>query len=73
VAGVSTGSKHFRFVALCVAVILIGQFFFIYDDVYGPKDEVIYLWPLLVWLIQMAALAAALFSSAFVIWRNVRA
>jgi hypothetical protein len=70
--GVKTQSKHFRLIAICCVVIAIGFSLFILDDVYGPKDQIIYAWPFAVLLIMIIAAVVAAFSSFLVLWRYVR-
>jgi len=34
---------------------------FVYDELYGPKDDIIYLWPILVMLLMVAAVCVQIY------------
>lgn len=50
-----------------VVVIVSGVLFFYFDSLYGPRDEVLYLWPLPVLLLMSIAACVLLYQVGMLI------
>jgi hypothetical protein len=53
-----------------VAVIVAGWLLFIGDGIYGPKDEILYLWPIPVVLLMAVAACILLYQVGAFIFRQ---
>ena len=56
-----------------IFVLVGGPLIFVYDELYGPKDEVIYLWPFLVFLLMFIASVVLVVLAAIRIFSILRA
>jgi hypothetical protein len=55
-----------------VSIIVMGYLLFVYDELYGPKDDIIYLWPILVMLLVVAAVCVQIYQVGSWIYRRLQ-
>jgi len=52
-----------------IAVIVAGSLLIVYDELHGPKDDIIYLWPIPVMLLMVTAVCALIYQVGALIFR----
>ena len=61
-----------RLLLISAVILAAGYLLFLYDDLFGPKDSVIYLWPLPVVLIMAIAAIIILYQVILSISRFIQ-
>ena len=55
-----------------IGVIVAGSLLIAYDELYGPKDDIIYLWPIPVVLLMVTAVCVLIYHVGALISRRVQ-
>ena len=58
-----------RITFISAANIVAGYLLFAYDDLYGPKDDILYLWPIPVMLLMAVAVCILLYQVGWFLFR----